>query len=158
MELKMDELKKEPSLKLFARKLLWNIANELEAVQGAFYVTALNAEGIPVIRFVEGYAYHIPETESLEFEFGDGIAGQVAKDGKPIYLEDIPAGYLTVMSGLGTSSPTHLFTLPIKDNDSVLAVLEIAAFKPISHSLENFINENQSTLVQSITQLSHTHE
>jgi hypothetical protein len=158
MELNFDELLNEPNLKSFARKFLWEMANQLEAVQGAFYITRLNENNIPVIRFIEGYAYHIPETEKLEFEFGDGIAGQVAKDGKSIYLENVPPGYLTVMSGLGSSSPNYLFTFPINHNNQVLAVVELASFKPISQGIEAFLSTHQHNIIESLQKLINTHE
>ena len=143
----------QPTLKLFAQKLLWSLANEINAVQGAFYITSKNTEGISIIKFTEGYAFHIAETQTLEFEFGDGIAGQVAKDGNKICIENIPEGYLTVMSGLGSSSPKHLLAYPFKNtNNEVVAVLEIASFEKIdaeqltvldtlNDSISNKINE-----------------
>ena len=128
-----NDILNQSNLKLFAQKLLWSLANEIEAVQGAFYITTKNDKEISVIKFIEGYAFHIAESAVLEYEFGDGIAGQVAKDGRAINIDNIPEGYLTVMSGLGNSSPNFLLAFPFKKDNEVIAVIEIASFKKIEN-------------------------
>lgn len=132
----IDKLKLETTPKEFARKLLWNIANQYEAVQGAFYYKTTNADKVTVFRFIEGYAYHIAETSTLEFELGDGLIGQVAIDGKAMMLNDVPEGYLNVLSGLGHSSPTNLLIFPFVKENEITAIMELAFFKAPGNELQ----------------------
>ncbi len=136
MSISIENIFSETTLKQFAKGLLWGLAKHVNAVQGVFYTTAKNESGVNVVRFVEGYAFHIPETDILEYEFGDGIAGQVAKDGKPIYLENVPEGYLTVLSGLGSSSPKFLLAFPFVLDGKVIAIIEIASFQVIDKIMQ----------------------
>jgi hypothetical protein len=76
------------------------------------------------------YAFYVPEEKVFEFEMGEGLIGQVAKAGEPLLLNELPSGYITVKSGLGQSTPSHLLIIPWKDlSEDTFAVLEIAAFK-----------------------------
>jgi hypothetical protein len=77
------------------------------------------------------YAFYVPEEKVYEFEIGEGLIGQVAKAGEPLYMDNLPQGYITVKSGLGESTPSHLVIIPWKNKENELfAVLEIASFKP----------------------------
>jgi len=61
------------------------------------------------------------------FTLGEGLAGQAALERKRILIQDAPAGYLTVGSGLGEASPVSLVVLPISFEGRVLGVLELAS-------------------------------
>jgi two-component system chemotaxis sensor kinase CheA len=54
----------------------------------------------------------------------------------------VPDNYITVLSGLGKSTPHHLVIAPIIHNDKSIGVMEIASFKPFG--------ENEETLVSKI--------
>lgn len=62
----------------------------------------------------------VPQTVSI----GDGLIGQVAKDGKPITLSAVPEKYLYVGSALGRTVPRSLLMFAAEDNGVVNAVLE----------------------------------
>lgn len=141
------KVKDATSLKDFAKDLLWSLAKELDASQGAFFTTSINQEGIHIIQFLAGYAYHLPESETIEFEFGEGLSGQVAKEGKLINIQTVPDGYIQILSGLGQSSPNSIIIFPIIKDDKVIAVVELASFKLFSKDEENFLTELSSNVV-----------
>jgi hypothetical protein len=121
-------------------KLLSNLCMEIEASQGIIYAVKKEKSK----RFIElfaSFAYHLPDSKTIKYEFGEGLAGQVAKEGKKINIKDIPEGYITVISGLGASSPNHLAILPVKVNGEVAYVAEIASFREISQENETLITE-----------------
>ncbi|WP_438479558.1 response regulator [Oleiharenicola lentus] len=69
----------------------------------------------------------IPERLTL----GEGLVGQVAKDGKPVAVHDVPEGYLAIGSALGHHRPRHLLIVPATVDGSVNAVLEFGFFHQI---------------------------
>lgn len=139
----LTKLKSSTNLKEFAQLFLWTLAKELEASQGAFFITKVKQE-VKVLSFVIGYAYNIAESETVEFEFGEGLSGQVAKEGKLININTVPEGYITILSGLGQATPTSIIIFPLKKDDEVIAVLELASFKKIEKDEEDFILELSS--------------
>ncbi len=121
-------------------KTLHMICRRYEASQGAVYLFKQEGEA----RFIElfvSYAFILPESKRVRYELGEGLAGQVAKEGVPLMIDDIPEGYLTIRSGLGASDPSKLLIQPLKDDDNVFAVAEVASFKEIPASCQRDITE-----------------
>jgi len=107
------------------------LGSRFSAGSGACYIIKEESDR-KIIELVSGYALSLTETETLQYNFGDGLIGQVAKSGLPIYLDEIPEGYVQVVSGLGSASPRYILILPLKKNNEVRGILEIATFKAIS--------------------------
>ncbi|MDQ0156659.1 response regulator [Robertmurraya andreesenii] len=128
-------------------KYLQEIVPSVEATHGVLYV--LKNDGTnPYLEKISSYA----DVAKLEggvkerVELGEGLIGQCAKDGKPIYLFDIPEDYLSISSGLGETSPNTILIYPIMFNGSVIAVIELA-------SLERFEDLHENLLIQAMNQL-----
>lgn len=113
--------------------VLNKICNHIEAVQGALYVVT-KEKNIKYIELMAAYAYHKPESEIIKYEFGEGLAGQVAKEGKLVNIEEVPEGYIKVISGLGDTTPNNLLIVPLKKGNTVIGVVEIASFKAFRKS------------------------
>jgi hypothetical protein len=121
-------------------KILAKLCMKLEASQGIYY----NIKREKHKRFIEmqtSFAFSLPESETLSYEFGEGLAGQVAKEGKKINISNVPDGYIKIISGLGYASPNHLLIYPVKEGENVVAVVEIASFKEISDRDEKLVAE-----------------
>jgi hypothetical protein len=121
-------------------KVLSRLCMKIDASQGLVY-SVKKEKNKRYIELYATFAYNLPESDTMKYEFGEGLAGQVAKEGKKINIKDIPKGYITIISGLGASSPNHLAILPIKENGEVVKVVEIASFNEISNADENLIAE-----------------
>jgi putative methionine-R-sulfoxide reductase with GAF domain len=131
-------LKKISDPKKKAEKLLSLISEKIEASQAALYLSEKKA-GKNMISLFAGYAFVLPESQTVSYEFGEGLAGQVAKEKKLINISDVPEGYITILSGLGESKPAHLIILPVMKGDSLIGVAEVASFKEIKKDQELFI-------------------
>lgn len=67
-----------------------------------------------------------PET----FRLKEGLLGQVAADGRPVLLSEVPDGYLTIGSALGRDTPRHLLIAPARVDGSVNGVIELGFLHP----------------------------
>ena len=108
--------------------ILSNICGKVEAVQGTLYLT-ITEKKTNFIEMVAAYAYHQAESETIRYEFGEGLAGQVAKSGNLVNIDNVPEGYIQIVSGLGSSSPNNLLIVPMEINGKIAGVAEIASFK-----------------------------
>ena len=116
------------------------ICKQLEAGQGAIY--AVNeSEEKRTVELQGGYALNIGESTTINYEFGEGLIGQAAVSGRSLYVDDVPEGYIKIVSGLGSASPKYLLIVPMKHNDLVLGVIEIASFTPLSEDSRKFAEE-----------------
>lgn len=119
-------------------KLLALFCARIEAGKGAIFQLR-KERNKRIMALTGGYALSLAESENLEYEFGEGLVGQAAKDGKTLHIDEIPDGYIKVVSGLGTASPTHLLIVPLIKKGEVVAVAELAAFKEFTNWDEQLI-------------------
>src|SRR6201996_8257039 len=116
-----------------ARLIMSELTPLVSAQYGAFYLAAAPAgDGGHDEEFERIAAYGFHRSGTTRFILGEGLAGQAALDRVRILVEDAPAGYVTVGSGLGQSAPTHLVVLPILFEDQVLGLLELASLHRFS--------------------------
>ncbi len=127
------------------------ICKQLEAGQGAIYTTTEN-EGKRKVELQRGYALNIGESTIISYEFGEGLIGQAAAGGRSLYVDDVPEGYIKIVSGLGSASPKYLLIVPVKNEGSgVLGVIEIASFTPISEDQRKFTEESAQLIADKIS-------
>jgi putative methionine-R-sulfoxide reductase with GAF domain len=125
------------------------ICKQLEAGQGALYLTK-EEDGNKKIELHSGYSLNIGESATLSFDFGEGLVGQAAAEGRTLYVDEVPQGYITVISGLGSSSPRYLLITPIKKQDQVVGAIEIASFTALNASQRKFVEDSVQLLADTI--------
>lgn len=125
----------------------------LQANQGRLYVVNRNEVGSEIrIELVACYAYGRKKFIEQSFLPGQGLPGQSYLEGEAIYLTDIPRNYVKITSGLGEATPTAILVVPLKINESIEGILEIASFKSFElHEIEfvNKLGESIASYIQS---------
>lgn len=119
-------------------KLLQALCAEMEAVQGALFLTDKDEEK-KMLHMVSSYAYFNNENTVRTYEFGEGLIGQVAKEARMLNITAVPEGYITILSGLGNSTPSQLLICPILVDEAVAGIVEVASFKSIAQPEEKLV-------------------
>ena len=143
--IKKVENQSEPSA-LFT-EVLSQVCKQMEASQAAVYQTK-HTDDYAYLELLASFAYHTPEGESITYRLGEGLAGQAAKDGNVVNISAVPEGYIQIISGLGKATPAHLIIIPMKQEEKVWGVVEIASFKEFSPGQE----QSLQTLFNHLTQ------
>ncbi|HEX6243117.1 MAG TPA: ATP-binding protein, partial [Polyangiales bacterium] len=111
-------------VKELATGLLGFVARYLDAHAGVAYMR----DG-DTLR--ETAALSAPSAEPRRFKMGEGLVGQVARDGAIREARELPADYFQVRSGLGQSPPRSLLLVPLQAAaDDLVGVLELAFLHP----------------------------
>ena len=87
------------------------------------------------------YAYDKRKFKERHIEIGEGLVGQCYIEADTIYMTDIPNEYAEITSGVGDANPTSLLIVPIKSNDLVVGVIEIASFYPFEQYQIEFLEK-----------------
>ena len=122
-------------LEKYTEKLLSNIAKEFDVVQGLFFVKEKKSD---IFNIAGKYAYFGDE-EPKSFSLSETLSGQVAKNKTALNLKEIPENYVTILSGLGSSSPNHLIIIPIILEDKTIAIIELASFKEFKRNFSDLL-------------------
>jgi len=73
------------------------------------------------------------------FKLGEGLVGQAALEKDIIVVSDIPEDYISINSGVGSTSPTNVVVIPCNYQNKVVAVLEIASTSEFSDLVIEFL-------------------
>jgi CheY-like chemotaxis protein len=76
------------------------------------------------------YALNRPLQAQPPVAPGQGLAGEVARDGKALVVSDLPADYLSVNSGAGRTGKHRLLIAPTLVDGAVLGVIELGFVRP----------------------------
>ncbi|MCO5991720.1 ATP-binding protein, partial [Actinoallomurus spadix] len=129
-----------------ARLIMSEVTPLSSAQYGAFYLAEEAQDGAPELVLKTGYGLSQDKIDKIRFRLGDGLVGQAALEHKPIFVHDLPAGYITVGTGLGQASPLNLIVLPILFESRVLGAIELASFSPFSEVHLAFFDQFVETI------------
>lgn len=144
------------SLMKCASDWLSEFAREKEISRGAFFVNE-SKNGKNFIRLVSTFASPDPNDEGIILEVGEGLPGQVAKDGRMMVITDIPGEYF-ITSGLGRSRPVSLIVFPVKTEDKILGVVELASFRKFSDSDMSYFSDLSHSIAVNMESLITSHK
>ncbi len=111
--------------------IISNLVNYLDAVQGAIFILNDEDDDLHYFEMSAAYAYQRKRFADKKIEFNEGLIGRCAYERKSIYLIDIPNEHVAITSGLGDSNPRSLLIVPLKLNEDIFGVIEIASYNHI---------------------------
>jgi signal transduction histidine kinase/CheY-like chemotaxis protein/HAMP domain-containing protein len=132
------ELQAAETLDDFGRRLLSDLMPMLGGGVAAFYVSD---EATGQLQRVAAYGVAEDTASSLVVPIGHGLAGQCARERKPVALTDLPPDYLRIASGLGSAPPRQATALPAISGEALLGVLEVASFRAFNGQERSLLDE-----------------
>jgi PAS domain S-box-containing protein len=127
------------NLKELAFSIVENLVKYLDANLGGIFL--VEGEKDKKINLVAAYAYDRRKYNQKSVEIGEGLLGNVYLEKMPVYLKEIPEDYIEITSGLGSSVPKCLYISPLKIDDDVLGLIEIASLNEIEEKHIEFITK-----------------
>jgi signal transduction histidine kinase/CheY-like chemotaxis protein/CHASE3 domain sensor protein len=102
----------------------------------------------------EGLHYNLAATIGVPAEAGvperfrvkQGLLGQVAAEGRPTIVRDVPEGYLTIGSAFGQAKPRHLVIVPAQADGIVNAVMEMGFLAPVGDEALDLLNQTSASI------------
>lgn len=124
----------------FANSIISETVKYLKANQGAFFM--LNDENEESIMELKAcYAFNKKKYIHKKIEKGEGLIGQTWIEGEPIYMTDVPSSYINITSGLGDAPPRSIMILPLKTEQQIVGILEIASFQEFEKHEQELLTE-----------------
>jgi len=137
-------------LSIISHKIISNLVRYLDATQGGLYL--LNDSNLKdkYIEQLAVFAYNRNRFHKKRIELGEGVIGAAFLEKKSIYMTKLPEDYMEIRSGLGAVTPRSLLVVPLKVEDNVIGVIEIASLKVLEpHEIEfvEKVSENISSIM-----------
>ncbi|WP_338813968.1 GAF domain-containing protein [Bernardetia sp. Wsw4-3y2] len=136
------------NMQVLCDELLSNLVKYIDAQQGAIFLPS-NQEKTLILR--SAYAYGRKKFIEKEVRSDEGILGEVFQDAERIFMTDIPDNYTQISAGLGEAKPNSVLVVPLKAQEKVLGVLEIAAFNTLTEVEIRLVERTAEILAASIS-------
>ncbi|MEM1406721.1 MAG: GAF domain-containing protein, partial [Bacteroidota bacterium] len=127
----------QSGLKGLSEKIISGVVTYTKSLQGALFLLNEDNADDRFLELVSAYAYDRKKFLERRVDIGVGMVGQVYLEGLTTRLSDVPQHYLSITSGLGHALPENLLLVPVKVNDNIQGILELASF----HDYEDHVIE-----------------
>jgi CHASE3 domain sensor protein/putative methionine-R-sulfoxide reductase with GAF domain len=114
------------------------ITKYLKAQQAGLFVLATEGDQ-KYLNLAACFAFDKKKFVDKRINIGVGLVGQTFLEGQTVKMKELPSGYTHITSGLGDATPRCLVISPMKHNEHVVAVLEIASFYEFTPDHVQFI-------------------
>jgi PAS domain S-box-containing protein len=142
------------NLDQLADAIVSNLSEYLKVNQVGFFVVA---EGNPpkadYLEMKAAYAYNRKKYLDKTIELGQGLVGQAWQEAEPMYLKTVPADYTMITSGLGEATPSTLLIMPLRANQQIQGMIELASFHEIEPYQIDFVENIAQSIGQAISSL-----
>ncbi|MBN1182981.1 MAG: bacteriohemerythrin [Bacteroidales bacterium] len=119
------------NIEKLADNILSNLTKYMQINQAGLFILNDERSQEVTLDLVTAYAYNRKKFLQRQVMLGEGLVGTCALERETIYRSEIPEDYIQITSGLGGSNPRYLLLVPLKMNDEVFGVIELASFNPI---------------------------
>ena len=148
---KLNEiLRKQDDVEELSYQILSYLINYLKANQGGIFIRNNDDENNITLNLQSFYAFNRRKYIKKTFELGEGLVGNCALEKQRIHITEVPNNYIQITSGLGGSNPKSLLLIPMKMEDEVLGVIEIASFNNFEDYQIDFLDQASLSIASSL--------
>lgn len=135
-----------------ADEIISSLVKYLKANQGSIYIVDdTDAESEMTMSMKACYAWDKKKFLNHKIHRGEGLAGQAWQEGDTVYLTEVPDNYIRIVSGLGDANPTSILIVPLKVNDDIFGVVEIAGFNVFQDFEVEFVEKVAESIASTIS-------
>jgi HAMP domain-containing protein/PAS domain-containing protein len=119
---------KDRAVEEFTYDIVANLVKYTNANQGGLFIVNDREGDTPYLELLSSYAFEKRKYVDKIIHKGEGLVGEVFQEGSTVYITDVPNSYVNITSGLGDANPRCILIVPLKLNDEIFGVVELASF------------------------------
>ncbi|MFO0505595.1 MAG: PAS domain-containing protein [Chryseotalea sp.] len=131
-------------------KVLIELIHYMKANQGFIFTVEKENNDHEHLQLASAYAWNRKKYVQRKFDIGQGLVGQAAIEKSTIYMTDVPDDYVMISSGLGEANPTSILIIPLKNEEQVVGVLEMASFRKFEKFEIEFLEKVGESIASTI--------
>lgn len=144
-------LRAHESSEELCNKIISNLVKYLKANQGYMFLVSKDSGETEYLKLEACYAYNKKRHLQKRIEWGEGITGAAWQEGHTVYLTEVPENYVAITSGIGEALPRSILIVPLKVNDEIHGVIELASFQGLESYQIAFVEKLAESIASSIS-------
>ncbi|HEY9047525.1 MAG TPA: GAF domain-containing protein, partial [Ohtaekwangia sp.] len=146
----VEVLRSNKNISALAHDVTKNLVLLIKANQGALFVLSDDQGGSQHLEMIACYAFNRTKYLTKKVDIGEGLIGQAFLEKETIYLKEIPDDFVRITSGLGEANPKYILIAPLKVNEDVVGIMELASFKPFQQHEIAFVEKIGENIAHTI--------
>jgi PAS domain S-box-containing protein len=139
------------NIKELSFSIVSNLVKYLGINQGGMFILNEENESDRYLEMTACFAYNRRKMMERRFEVGEGLVGRCFIEGETIYLLEIPESYISITSGLGDTTPKCLLLVPLRVNNEINGVIELASLTPIDEYKMKFVEKIAESIASTLS-------
>jgi methyl-accepting chemotaxis protein len=128
-----------------------NLIKYLDINQGGMFILNEDGDSTRYLEMTACFAYNRRKMMERRFELGEGLVGRCFTEGETVYLLEIPDSYISITSGLGDTNPKCLLLVPLRVNNEINGVIELASLAPIDDYKVKFVERIAESIASTLS-------
>ncbi len=142
--------KNNDNLSRLTEELISNLVKYTGANQGGFFIIQESNQE-KYLNLAACYAWNKKKYLEQKIYEGEGLTGQAWLEKDTVFLTDVPDDYVSITSGLGEANPSSILIIPLKVNEEVYGVVELASFNIFQAHEIDFVEKIAESIASTIS-------
>ena len=147
-----DILRKDnDDLEKLSNDIMSNLIDYVNANQGGLFIFNDDEEDNVHLELIASYAFSRKKFNAKKIQLGEGLVGTCAIEKETIYMTEVPEDYVEVTSGLGDSNPRSLLIVPLKLEEKIFGIIELASFNNFEDYQIEFVEKIGESIASTLS-------